>query len=69
MMVGAAFSMNFSMRAGPKGAAPPVTECRVERCCDLTAGFVDRKLTSGGTRFKKVGWSKSLMVQNLEISD
>lgn len=53
--LGAAFSMNFSMRAGPKGAAPPVTLRTEARSAGRTLGWVARKLTSGGTRFSQVG--------------
>ena len=39
-------AMNFSMRAGPKGAAPPLTVSTEESIDAFTIGFVDRKLQS-----------------------
>ena len=47
--------MNFSIKAGPNGAAPPVTALTVDKYSDFTAGCVDRKLTNGGTKFNHVG--------------
>ena len=62
--LGAHFSLNFSMRAGPKGAAPPVTATTLDKCDDFTAGCVAKKLTKGGTMFNQVGW-KNITVQLL----
>ena len=43
--LGAHLAMNFSMSAGPKGAAPPLTVSTDERwVAAFTIGFVDRKL-------------------------
>ena len=43
--LGAHLAMNFSMRAGPKGAAPPLTVSTEDRwVAAFTIGFVDRKL-------------------------
>jgi 4-coumarate--CoA ligase len=53
--LGLTFSMKLSMRAGPKGAAPPVTATTLFKTSALTIGCVAKKLTNGGTRFNHVG--------------
>jgi hypothetical protein len=47
--------MKLSIRAGPKGAAPPVTATTLFSISAFTMGCVDKKLTNGGTRFNHVG--------------
>jgi hypothetical protein len=38
IIFGKHFSLNFSMRAGPNGAAPPVTATTLDKWDDFTAG-------------------------------
>ena len=69
--MGSHFFLKFSIRAGPNGAAPPVTAFTHCKYSDLTAGWVDRKLTSGGTKFNHVGWNigkKSFLVLSVVVS-
>ena len=61
MMVGAAFSMNFSMRAGPKGAAPPDTDTTLDRNWGFTIGLVVSHEIRGGTRGSHVGCKRTII--------
>ena len=47
---GSHFFLKFSIKAGPKGAAPPVTALTDSSMDDLTIGWVAKKLINGGTR-------------------
>ena len=51
-----ALALKAAMSAGPEGAAAATMCSREERCSAFTEGWEATKETSGGARWRKVGW-------------